>query len=125
MALASELNRGRFFEYKGEIMQVLRKETVTYGTHSHSKLKLTIANLRGKGEKAINLMHGDRVDILDIKKKIAQVISKTPQGIQIMDPVSYETLDANVDEELLSGINEGDDIVYIEHNNNVMILGKK
>lgn len=125
MALASELNRGKFFEYKGEIMQVLRKETVTYGTHSHSKLKLTVANLHGKGEKTVNLMHGDRVDILDIKKKIAQVISKTPQGIQIMDPVSYETLDANVDEELLSGINEGDDIVYIDHNNNVMILGKK
>ncbi|MCK5283208.1 MAG: hypothetical protein KAK00_07400 [Nanoarchaeota archaeon] len=125
MGLASDLGKGKFFEYKGEIMQAVRKETVAYGTHSHSKLKLTVTDIKGKKEKVITLAHGDRVDILDIKKKTAQVISKTPKGVQIMDPYSYETLDATAEQEVINEINEGDEVIYVNYNNNVSILGKR
>lgn len=125
MALAEELNKGRFFEYKGEILQVTKKEIVAYGTHSHSKLKLTVTDLYGKGNKILTFMHNDKVDIVDVKKKVAQVISKTRNGVQIMDPVSYITFDAIVEMALSDEINEGDEVIYIDYNNGATILEKK
>ena len=57
MALAHELDRGKYFMHNNEIFQVNRKEVVAYGTHSHTKLKLHIQALSGGGEKLINLSH--------------------------------------------------------------------
>ena len=125
MALAEELNRGKFFNYKGEIVQVTKKELVAYGTHSHSKLKITVTDLHGKGNKILTFMHNDKVDMVDVKKKTAQVISKTINGVQIMDPVSYLTYDAIIDTGLLNEINEGDEVIYIDYNNSATILEKK
>ena len=125
MAMASDLERGKYFMYQGGIYKVNRKEVVAYGTHSHTKLKLYIQDLEGKGEKVINLSHTDRVDIVDIIKKTAQVISKTPQIIQIMDTHSYETFDVKVDPELKEQINEGDEVIFVHYNNMVKVLEKK
>lgn len=125
MALASDLEKGKYFMYNGEIYRVVRKEVVAYGTHSHTKLKLYIQDLEGKGEKVINLSHNDRVDILDIIKKTAQVVSKTPTSIQIMDMHSYETFDAEIDPNLKNQIKEGDEVIFINYNNMVKVLEKK
>ena len=106
-------------------MQVTKKEIVAYGTHSHSKLKLTVTDLHGRGNKILTFMHNDKVDIVDVKKKTAQIISKTPNGVQIMDPVSYVTFDAVIEMALLNEVNVGDEVIYIDHNNAATILEKK
>ncbi len=67
MAAASELKKGDYFKHNNEILRLIRKELVAYGTHSHSKLKLYVKALGKKGEKTINLHHTDKVEILDIK----------------------------------------------------------
>ena len=125
MATASELKKGKFFEISGSIYQVVRKEIVAYGTHSHSKLKITAADLFTKKNKDFTFMHEDRVDVLDLMKKTANVISKSASGVQIMDPVSYETLDAECDKDVLSDVNEGDEVIFINHEGIVRILEKK
>jgi len=125
MAMASDLERGKYFLYKGEVYKVIRKEVVAYGTHSHTKLRLYIEDLEGKGEKVINLSHTDKVDIVDILKKTAQVISKTPNSIQIMDTHSYETFDAEIEPELKELVNEGDEVIFINYNNMIKVLEKK
>ena len=61
---------------------------------------------------------------LDIQKKHATVIAKNPAGVQIMDPVSFETFDAAVDESL-GELSEGDDIIYFSYNNEIKILEKR
>jgi translation elongation factor P/translation initiation factor 5A len=125
VASASELNKGNFFSFKGEILQVLRKELVAYGTHSHSKLKLSVSDVYGKKERVLTFAHEDKVDILDIKKKTGNVLSKTPKGVQIMDPFSYETMGASADSRLLEEINEGDEVIFINNGNVASILEKK
>jgi translation elongation factor P/translation initiation factor 5A len=125
MAVASDLEKGKYFLFKGEIHKVLRKEVVAYGTHSHTKIKLYIQDLEGKGEKVINLAHTDRVDMVDIVKKTAQVISKNTDNVQIMDAVSYETFDAEVDDDLKKLLSEGDHVIFINYNNLVKVLEKK
>lgn len=122
--IATDLERGKFFEYKGELLQVLVRNLVTCGTHSHTKLVFTVCNLEGKQEKKITMAHNDRVDIVDIIKKKATVISISGNDVQIMDIQSYETLDAKADPSVLSTLLEGDEIIYIEYKG-IQILGKK
>ena len=123
MAVASELKKGDYFKHNNEIFKLIRKELVAYGTHSHSKLKLYIQGLDKKGEKTINLHHTDKVEILNIIRKAAQVISKTEDKVQIMDSVSFETIDADLPEEL--EINEGDEVTFIDLEGNIKILEKR
>jgi len=125
MASASELKKGSYFIHNGKPVRVNRKEVVVYGTHSHSKLKLFIQGLNEKGERSINLHHTDKVDIIDLIRKTAQVISKTMDKVQIMDSVTYETLDANASEEIFTELKEGDKITFIDLNGNIEIIEKR
>jgi len=125
MSSASELKKGSYFIYNGEPVCVVRKEIVVYGTHSHSKLKLFIQGLNKKGERSINMHHTDKVEITDITRKTGQIISKADNSLQIMDEVSYETLDASAPKELLDELNEGDSVIFIEFKGNIQIIEKK
>jgi len=125
MPTASELERGSYFIYNNEPVRVLRKEVIVVGTHSHSKLKFYIQGLREKGERTVIYQHSDRVDKIEIMRKNGQVISKTGNKVQLMDNVSYETLDSNLPAELISDINIGDTVTFVEVNGRVEILDKR
>ncbi len=124
MSTASELKKGSYFIHNGKIVEVLRREVIAYGTHSHSKLKIYFKGLAERGEKNVNLHHTDRVEIADITKKTAQVVSKTNGKAQIMDSMTYETLDASAPEELLSELEEGNEVAFIDFNGNIQIIEK-
>jgi translation initiation factor 5A len=125
MPIASELERGSYFIYNNEPVRVLRKEVIVVGTHSHSKLKFYIQGLREKGERTVIYHHSDRVDKIEIMRKNGQVISKTGNKVQLMDAVSYETLDSNLPAELINDINVGDTVTFVEVNGKVEILDKR
>ena len=125
MAIASDLDKGNYFIYNGEPVRVVRKEVVSVGTHSHTKLKFYVQGLREKGERTVILQHSDRVDKMDIMRKQGQIISKSIGKVQIMDSTSYETLDSNLPQELADEINEGDYVTFVELNGKVEILDKR
>ena len=125
MSSASELKKGSYFIHGNEPVRVIRKEVVVYGTHSHSKLKIFIQGLTEKGERNINLHHTDKVEIVEIIRKTGQVISKTNENIQIMDNVSYETLDGTASNELHNELNEGDQVTFVDFNGNIKIIDKR
>ncbi|MBI2652054.1 hypothetical protein HYX00_01195 [Candidatus Woesearchaeota archaeon] len=125
MPTASELERGNYFIYNNEPVRVIRKEVIVVGTHSHSKLKFYIQGLREKGERAVIFQHSDRVDKVEIMRKNGQVISKIGNKVQLMDAVSYETLDSNLPAELINDINIGDTVTFVELNGRVEILDKR
>ena len=125
MSTAQELERGNYFIHNGEPVRVIRREVIVVGTHSHSKLKFYIQGLREKGERSVTFQHSDRVEKVEIMRKQGQIISKTGNKVQLMDAVSYETLDANIPQELSSEINEGDNVTFVELNGTVEILDKR
>ena len=125
MSTATELKRGSYFIHNGQPVQVTRRELVAYGTHSHSKLKLFFKGLTEKGEKTVNMHHTDRVEIVEIIKKMGQVVSKTNDKVQIMDNVSYETLDGTAPEDLLEQLNEGDQVTFVDYNGDIKLLEKR
>ncbi|MBI2657894.1 hypothetical protein HYX08_04335 [Candidatus Woesearchaeota archaeon] len=125
MAIASELEKGNYFIYNNEPVRVVRKEVIVVGTHSHSKLKFYIQGLREKGERTAIFQHSDRVDKIEIMRKNGQIISKIGNKVQLMDNMSYETLDSSLPAELINDINEGDTVTFIEVNGRVEILDKR
>ena len=125
MPTASELERGNYFIYNNEPVRVLRKEVIVVGTHSHSKLKFYIQGLREKGERSITFQHSDRVEKIEIMRKQGQIISKSGNKVQLMDAVSYETLDSNLPQELADDVNEGDNVTFVDLNGKIEILDKR
>ena len=53
MAVATDLEKGKWFLVNNEPVRVTRKEVVAVGTHSHTKLKIFFQGLAAKGEKSI------------------------------------------------------------------------
>lgn len=125
MTEAKELKPGNYIKLNNEILKVVRKEVVAYGTHSHSKTKLFVQGLFSKGEKSINLNHHDNVELVEIIRKEGQVIAKMPNKVQIMDSVSYETVDVDADDELLNEINEGDTVTFINFEGKAKVIEKR
>lgn len=125
MPTATELKTGNYFIYNGEPVRVLRKEVVAFGTHSHSKLKIFFQGLNDRAERSANFQHTDKVDIVEITRKLGQVISKSSNKVQVMDMVSYETMDASTSSDLFSQINEGDNVTFIDLNGNIQIIEKR
>ena len=125
MPTASELQRGTYFIYNGEPVRVLRKEVIVVGTHSHSKLKFYIQGLNEKAERTVNFHHTDKVEIVDIVRKLGQIISRTNNKVQVMDMVNYETLDAIAPAELFNELIEGDQVTFIDLNGNIRIIEKR
>jgi len=125
MTEAKELRAGDYIKLNNEILKVVRKEVVAYGTHSHSKTKLFVQGLFSKGEKSVNLNHHDNVEMVDIVRKEGQVIARLPDKVQVMDSVSYETVDVDVDDELLEELNEGDTVTFINFEGKSKVIEKR
>ena len=125
MTEAKELRPGNYIKLNNEILKVTRKEIVAYGTHSHSKTKLFVRGLFSKGEKTMNLNHHEKVEMVDITRKEGQVVSKLTDKVQVMDNVSYETVDADADKELLEELNEGDTVTFINFEGKSRVLEKR
>ena len=125
MTTATELERGTYFIYNNEPVRVLRKEVIVVGTHSHSKLKFYIQGLNEKSERSVNFHHTDKVEVVDIIRKLGQIIAKTNNKIQIMDMMTYETLDAIAPSVLFNELNEGNQVTFIEFKGNVEIIEKR
>ncbi|MBI2559498.1 hypothetical protein HYW20_09315 [Candidatus Woesearchaeota archaeon] len=125
MPTATDLEKGNYFIYNNEPVRVIRKEVIVVGTHSHSKLKFYIQGLREKGERTVTFQHSERVEKIKILRKHGQIISKSNNKVQLMDTVSYETLDAVLPPEMVDDITEGDGVTFVELNGTVEILDKR
>ena len=125
MALAKEISPGMCIKYNNEIYKLKRKEVVAVGTHSHTKLKFFLKPFFGAGsEKAVIFAHEDKVDTLEILKKRGQILSISGNKAQIMDSVSYETFDAEV-QEGVKELKEGGEAIFVQIEGNVFIVDAK
>ena len=115
MANAGDLKKGVSFLVSDTAYRVTKKENVTVGTHSHTKLKVYAKPILGGGEKVFTFAHTENVDVVDIVKKIGQVVSKSDEMIQVMDSRSYDMFDAAVDQALLDELSEGDNVIFVDY----------
>jgi len=125
MIEAKHLKKGSYFLHDGEPHRVQKVGIVVTGTHSHAKVKLESQGLFSGTNINQTLPLHDRVEEVEILRKAASVISMTPDTVQVMDARTFETLNAECDEEIKNNIAEGDEITYIEFNGKVMVIEKR
>ncbi|MBN2454397.1 hypothetical protein JXB11_02520 [Candidatus Woesearchaeota archaeon] len=123
MKNVKELQKGEYLLNRGEPYRLVSRENVTCGTHTHTKLKLTVQGLFSGSTEVLTVMPHSNVEDVEIIRKKGQVIAKSP--LQVMDTVSYETFDANASGEVLEGLTEGDEVTFVEFNGKVMVLEKR
>jgi len=124
MGVIKDMAIGSWIMYQGQPHQIKRKENVAYGTHSHSKTKLFLQPLSGGAVREATFAHQDKVEEVEIVRKNGQVIAKLGKKVQIMDPISYETLEADISQELFEQVREGDEVIFVNFNG-IKVLGKR
>lgn len=117
--------KGDYILYKNEPYRIRDIGIVVTGTHSHTKVKLQVQGLFSNLIESFTMPPHERVEEVDIVRKAAQLISKTPDNVQIMDMHSYQTLDADADPNLKNELNEGDNVTYVEFNGSIKVLEKR
>ena len=116
---ASSLRIGSYMMIDGGACRVISIDTSRPGKHGHAKHRIGAINLI-TGQKKIILKAGhSRIDIPIIEKNPAQVLSASDDKAQIMDISSYETFDAEIDDEIKGQVKEGQEVIYWD------ILGKR
>ena len=114
MASAGDIKPGEYFKVKNDIFRVIRKGVIAVGTHSHTRITLTVQNFGGGGEKQMVFSHEDKLESVEVNKSKAQVVLVNADAVQVMDLFSYETVDAMADPDLLKELKEGDTVALVE-----------
>jgi len=71
-------------------------------------------------EKAFSL--SNQIQEAEISRKCASIISKSDDRLEIIDSVSFETINAVVSEKLLEKVNENDQVTYIKFGNSAKVI---
>ncbi len=112
-----KLKKGNYIVHENEPCLIKEIEFKVYGTHSHTKAKLTVENIFSGKTYVLSMPLGEQLQEADIIRKCATIISKTDEGLQIMDLFNFETIDAKADKELLEQAQLNDQVTYIQFNN--------
>lgn len=122
MVEIKKLKKGNYVVHDGEPHIIKDLQFVVYGTHSHTKAKIILQNLfTGKIIETSLPLH-EQMQEANIIRKCASIISKEDSKMQIMDAVSFETIDADIESELLKQADENDQVTYIQFGNIAKVI---
>ena len=108
---ASHCKVGTHIVYDGDVYVVKGIEKSKAGKHGHAKARIAVENIESGNKKSLVFPGDDKLKSPIINKSTAQVLSFSPDTIQLMDNETYETYDTlipNYEEiggELVSGDN--------------------
>lgn len=122
MVEAKDLKIGDWVLFNREPFKVKRRETVTAGTHMHSKIKLVMQGMFSPGEKSAVYAHHDKLDQPELEFKSGQVISVSNNKCQIMDSRTYEVIDAELSPDY--EVQEGASVALVNYSGRNIIIGK-
>jgi len=76
-----------------EPCKIVEVEKSKPGKHGSAKVRITAVGVFDGVKRSIVVPVDQKVDVPIIEKKVAQVISITPAGVQLMDLSSYEVFE--------------------------------
>ncbi len=106
-----------------EISDFIRYEGKTMQVKSISKNSLVAVEITTHKKHNIPMKNMEAIELVKKAEDIetASIISKSPQFIQILDPVDYSTVDLDIKEEF-ADLNVGEEVNLIRIDNNVYLL---
>jgi len=90
---------GSFIVIDGEPCKIVEVEKSKPGKHGSAKARITAIGLFDNVKRSIVVPTDSRVDVPEVLKKLAQVISIFGNTVQLMDLTNYEVYEVPVPEE--------------------------
>lgn len=114
MAKVGELKNGNYAIINGEPSQIVQIQKSKPGKHGSAKFRCTAISLFDGRKQSFVSSTSANIQIPIVDKRSGQVLSITPNSVQIMDLENYETMDISIpnDEEIASKLEAGKDIEY-------------
>lgn len=108
------LKEGSFVVIDGVPCRVVSMEKSKTGKHGSAKGRVVAVGIFDGIKRNIVAPADQRVDVPIVEKRAAQVISVTPDSVQLMDLENYETFEVKKpkDEELMAKISPGAEVEY-------------
>lgn len=113
VADVSEMKPGSLMIIDGAACKVISVDVSRPGKHGHAKFRILAVGIIDEKKRDIVMPH-QSIEVPIIGKKEAQVLSVTGDVCNVMDSVSFETLDLKIPEELKGQIQSGQTIIYWE-----------
>lgn len=108
----TSLKKGSYVTIDGQPCIVKSIDISKTGKHGASKARIEAVGLLD-GQKRVIVKPGhDNIPVPIIEKRRAQVLSISDDMASIMDLESYETINAEIDEEIKEQIREGKQVEY-------------
>jgi translation initiation factor 5A len=114
MAKVGELKNGSYAIINGEPSQIVQIQKSKPGKHGSAKFRCTAISLFDGRKQSFVSSTSANIQIPIVDKRSGQVLSVTPNSVQIMDLENYETMDMELpnDEEIVSKLEAGKDVEY-------------
>ena len=109
---AGNLKKGDAITLDNKHYIITKLETSTTGKHGHTKVRLEAEDIFGKSKKVTVVPGHERIEVPEIKKQNAQVLTVKEKKANIMDLDTYETIDVKIDESLVGEIEEEETVEY-------------
>lgn len=114
MAKAGDLKVGSYCLIDNEPCQIVDVEHSKPGKHGSAKIRASGISLFDGKKKSYLGQAGTTIQVPIVDKRSAQIVSVTPNGIQIMDLETFETIDIpmSTDPEIVDKIANGKEVEY-------------
>ena len=111
---AKEIGKGSFIIIDGTPCKIVEIETSAPGKHGAAKSRITAVGIFDNVKKTLLLSGHGEVEVPEIKKKRAQIVSITESSAQLMDLESYEIYDSNIPVDMKNSLKAGNEVEVIE-----------
>ena len=119
MAEIGKLKEGSYIVVNGEPHIISNMQKSAPGKHGHAKYQKKKKNMFTGNKTVIVMTAHAHIEVPNLRKQKANVLSVSGTSAQIMDMESYETFDLEIPEELQAQVEAGKIILYWQ------IMGKK
>jgi len=114
MAEIGKLKEGRYIVVNGEPHIISNMQKSAPGKHGHAKYRVEAKNMFTGNKTVVVMTAHSHVEVPNLRKQKANVLSVSGNSAQIMDMETYETFDLEIPEELQGKVEAGKIILYWE-----------
>ena len=109
---ATQVKVGNHIVYDGEVYVVKSTDKSKSGKHGHAKVRMSVENIITGKSKSLVMPGDDKLKKPIIQKKISQVLSISPDTIQLMDKESFDVFETLIpDYDAIGGkLESGDEV---------------
>lgn len=114
MAEIGKLKEGRYIVVNGEPHIISNMQKSAPGKHGHAKYRVEAKNMFTGNKTVVVMTAHAHIEVPNLRKQKANVLSVSGNSAQIMDMETYETFDLEIPEELQGQVEAGKIILYWE-----------